>query len=124
MHRMPQTEYKDNKYIALLEELRGLGARSMLFRANYELSKKLGFTERKHAARKLSAEDVLGSLDLASPSLGGVRRAYDSHGVDSAVTELIEHFRSRESPKFFFNWRDRSLYQKLLKIPSIRHCIH
>jgi hypothetical protein len=112
---MPQTEYKGSKYIALLEELRSLGAGGTLFRVSYELSKKLGFTERKHAARKLSANDVIESLDLENPALADVRQAYDSHEIDRAMSELMKHFKSRESPRFFFNWRDRDSYQKLLR---------
>jgi len=112
---MLQTGYKGSKYIALLEEFCNLGAGDTLFRASYELSKKLGFIERNHAARKLSADEVIRSLDLESPALANVRGEYDSHRVDRAVVELIKHLKSRESPRFFFNWRDRDLHQKLLK---------
>ncbi len=114
-HKMPQTEYKGSKYIALSEELRNLGVRGMLFRINYELSKKLGFIERRHPAGELSAEDLVGALNLENPDLAGVRSAYNSHGSDSAVAEFIKHLKSRESPGFFFNWRDRELYQSLLR---------
>ena len=115
MHKMPQTEYKGSRYIALLEELRTLGVGGVLFRVNYELSKKLGLIEKRHTAKKLAAQDVVGSLDLENPSLADVREAYGSHGTDGAVAELIKHFKSRESPRFFFDWRDRDLYQRLLK---------
>ena len=112
---MPQTEYKGSKYIALLEELRNLGARGVLFRFSYELSKKLGFIERKHAAGKLSAVDVFKSLDLENPALADVRGAYESQRIDHAVAELVKHFKSRKSPNFFFDWQDRNRYQNILR---------
>lgn len=112
---MPQTEYKGSKYLALLEEFRDLGVGGLFFRVRYEFSKKLGFIERKHAPRELSAEEVIESLDLKNPSLAQVHSAYNSHGTDGAVPELIRHFKSRQSPGFFFNWRDRELYQRLLR---------
>jgi hypothetical protein len=112
---MPQTEYKGSKYMALLEELRSLGAGGILFRVNYELSKKLGSIEKRHKAGKLSAENVIRSLDLSNPALADVRAAYNSHEIDRAVAELIKHFKSRQSPGFFFDWRSREAQQELLK---------
>jgi len=112
---MPQTEYKGSKYKALLEELRNLGVKGTLFRGSYELSKKFGFVERRHPAGKLSAEDVIGALDLKNPALAGVRSAYDSQEFDRAAAEFIKHLKSRESPGFFFNWQDRELYQGILR---------
>jgi len=104
-----------SKHTVLLEELRKLGVRDVIFRARYELSKKIGFVERKHRARKLSAEDVMEALDLENPSLADVRRACDSRRYDLAVAEMIKHFKSRESPRFFFDPEDRGLYQRLLR---------
>lgn len=112
---MFQTEYKGNKYIALLEECRNLGLNNFLFRGKYEISKKLGFVEKKHSAESLSTEDFIRSLDLNSPALIDIKNACDSHKIDKATTELIKHLKSRTSPKFFFNWRDREQYQRRLK---------
>ena len=99
---MLQTGFKGSKYLALLDELRSLGAGGIFFRVNYELSKKLGFMEKKHRAGRLSAEEVIGSLDFENPVLTDVRRAYDSRRIEGAIAELVRHFRFRESPKFFF----------------------
>lgn len=112
---MSQTEYKGKRYRVRLEEFRYLGAGGMLFRVNYELSKRLGFVERKHRVGKLSAGDVIQSLDLGRPSLADVRGAYDSQEPDRAIAELIKHFKSRRRPEFFFDWRDREVYQRLLR---------
>ena len=62
----------------------------MFFRINYELSKRLGVIERKHKPGKLSAEDVIGSLNLENPALADVRKAYGSQGCDYAVVGSIE----------------------------------
>ena len=112
---MPQTEYKGSKYKAWLVEMRNIGISGVFFRANYELSKKLGRVERKHPAGGLSVEDVINSLDLENPSLGSVREAYESRNMDRAVAELIKHFKFRRRPSFFFDWREREQYQKLLR---------
>jgi len=112
---MPNTEYKGSKYIALLEELRNLGPRGLLFRSRYELSKKLGIIERNHKAEALSDQQLIEALDLQNPSLQPIQKFYKSGDISLAVKELTNHFKTRKSPAFFFDWRHRDTYQQILE---------
>lgn len=109
---------------SILEETRRLGIKGTMFRVNYELSKKLGFIEKKHAPVQISSEDLIHSLDLKNPALDAVQKAYNSRKFDLATTELIFYLKSRESPRFFFDWHDRNEYQKILNDRFAEDKIH
>lgn len=103
-----------SKYIYIIREIQNLGIRGTIFRANYELSKKLGLIEKKHAPVKISSEDLINSLDLKNPALAHIRKAYNLKEYDLAIEELINYLRSREYPKFFFNCHERKKYKEIL----------
>ena len=47
------------------------------------------------------AEDVLGRLDLARPELAAVKTAMDAGDTQAAVAALLQHFRTRKTPKWY-----------------------
>ena len=56
--------------------------------------------------RRVTDETFLRALDLNRKDLRRVLRALDSGDLDGAKVALVEHFRTRRSPKWFFDWRD------------------
>ncbi|MBD3183009.1 hypothetical protein GF312_12010 [Candidatus Poribacteria bacterium] len=94
---MLNTEYKGNKYIALLKEISSFSTENLFFRVNYELSKKLGKIEKKHPPIKLSEIDITSSLDIKKD------------------IKLKDHFIKRKHPHFFFNPQNKKEYQKILR---------
>lgn len=55
----------------------------------------------------LSDEAFFAELDLDRPELAAVRRAVAADDLPAAKTALLAHFRSRRSPVWRFDWRDR-----------------
>ena len=55
--------------------------------------------------REIQDADVLNALDLTRRDLGGVRRTLDAGDLASAKGALVEHFRVRQRPRWFFDAR-------------------
>lgn len=103
-----------NKYINIIREIHSLGLKGTIFRLNYELSKKLGILEKKHAPLAISSKDLIESLDLENPLFGDIKKAYNLKEYDLAIAKLINYLKYRENPKFFFNRHERAKYQEIL----------
>ena len=56
--------------------------------------------------RLVSDADFYGALNRKKRGLTKIVSAFESGDVDGAKLALVEHFRTRKSPKWFFDWRD------------------
>lgn len=56
--------------------------------------------------RAVSDADFLRALDPKRRDLAGIRRAAEAGDIDGARRGLVEHFRTRQRPAWFFDFRD------------------
>jgi hypothetical protein len=55
----------------------------------------------------LTDEQFFAQLDLSRPDLAAVSRAVVANDTPAAKAALLEHFRSRRTPTWHFDWRER-----------------
>jgi len=55
----------------------------------------------------LSDAEFFDQLDLAQPALKAVKTAVEARDLERAKTALLQHFRDRATPRWWFDWRDR-----------------
>lgn len=56
---------------------------------------------------RMTDEQFFDCLDLSYQGLAQVRKAVEAGKIDEAKAALLEHMRSREEPKWWFDWRER-----------------
>jgi len=55
---------------------------------------------------RMTDEEFFDRLDLAQDDLSPVRRAVEANDLDAAKAAFLDHMRSRERPKWWFDWRE------------------
>jgi len=57
---------------------------------------------------RLSDQEFFSALNLDYPGLEKVKQAIANNDIATAKSEFVKHIKERESPKWFFDWRDRT----------------